>query len=194
MVENINKEKEDKSKFLYEYQLKQYDYVKAQTIRLDDKSAKYLTFISLIMATTGIISKYYFFDIKDLKFLSFEVLPIIFIVLSFLAMGQILTSLFRSIKVTDVGKLSAGTEMISFIKTNSQCDIYEGLADDLATIVKSYEVSIKNKTTFLDKAFKETATLGILLILLLFSIIIDMSTRNVEQTKPTASSYTKTTN
>ena len=188
MTETDNDKLElEKSKFLYEYQLKQYDYVKAQTVRLDDKSAKYLTFITLIMAMIGIMAKYYFFDIDNLKLISFTTLPIILIVLSFISISCILRWLFISIQITDVGKLSANTEMINFIKTNSQIHIYEGLSEDLSTIVHTYEKSISNKRVMLEKAFRETKTLGVILIILLFSIVIDMSNRDVKPTTTTTS-------
>ena len=188
MTETDNDKLElEKSKFLYEYQLKQYDYVKAQTVRLDDKSAKYLTFITLIMAMIGIMAKHYFFDIDNLKLISFTTLPIILIVLSFISISCILRWLFISIQITDVGKLSANTEMINFIKTNSQIHIYEGLSEDLSTIVHTYEKSISNKRDMLEKAFRETKTLGIILIILLFSIVIDMSNRDVKPTTTTTS-------
>lgn len=188
MTETDNDKLElEKSKFLYEYQLKQYDYVKAQTVRLDDKSAKYLTFITLIMAMIGIMAKHYFFDIDNLKLISFTTLPIILIVLSFISISCILRWLFISIQITDVGKLSANTEMINFIKTNSQIHIYEGLSEDLSTIVHTYEKSISNKRVMLEKAFRETKTLGVILIILLFSIVIDMSNRDVKPTTTTTS-------
>ena len=188
MTETDNDKLElEKSKFLYEYQLKQYDYVKAQTVRLDDKSEKYLTFITLIMAMIGIMAKHYFFDIDNLKLISFTTLPIILIVLSFISISCILRWLFISIQITDVGKLSANTEMINFIKTNSQIHIYEGLSEDLSTIVHTYEKSISNKRDMLEKAFRETKTLGIILIILLFSIVIDMSNRDVKPTTTTTS-------
>lgn len=188
MTETDNDKLElEKSKFLYEYQLKQYDYVKAQTVRLDDKSAKYLTFITLIMAMIGIMAKHYFFDIDNLKLISFTTLPIILIVLSFISISCILRWLFISIQITDVGKLSANTEMINFIKTNSQIHIYEGLSEDLSTIVHTYEKSISNKRVMLEKAFRETKTLGVILIILLFSIVIDISNRDVKPTTTTTS-------
>ncbi|NWK52175.1 hypothetical protein HYG89_06320 [Acinetobacter sp. SwsAc5] len=168
--------------FLYEYQIKQYEYVKAQTIRLDDKAIKYLTFITLVMAIVSILFKYYFFDMENYDLFSFSTVPIFILVLLFISIFCIIRWLLLSLKVTDVLKLSAGMGMQEYITTNSMEKVYEGLSDDLSKIIASYEASIKNKKKLLEKAFNETSTLGILLLVLGFSILLDFGIKHGTET------------
>ncbi|MGR2826335.1 hypothetical protein FY048_12545 [Acinetobacter sp. 1124_18A] len=184
MEEQAKKEAELNSenlKFLYEYLSKQYEHVKTQTVRLDDKATKYLTFVTIVMATIGIISRYYFFEISSYSFIS--TLPIIFLCISFFLILHISRYLLLVLKVTDVNKFSATSQMNSYIKTNNIDVIYEGLSDDLSTIIESYERSLANKKKKLEKSYRATSILGVILILLLFSIIIDLSTRGVKPSK-----------
>lgn len=171
----------EKLKFLYEYLSKQYEHVKAQTVRLDDKATKYLTFITIVMATIGIISRYYFFEISSYSFIS--TMPIIFLCISFALILHISRYLLLVLKVAGVNKFSGQTEMNNYIKTNSIDDVYEGLSDDLSTIIQSYDRSLVNKKKFLEKSYGATTILGIILILLLLSIIIDLCTREVKPSK-----------
>lgn len=171
-------------KFLYEYLSKQYEHVKAQTARLDDKATKYLTFVTIVMATIGIISRYYFYEISSYSFMS--TIPVIFLCVSFALILHISRYLLLVLKVADVNKFSGQKEMNDYIKTNSIDNVYQGLSEDLSTIIQSYDRSLVNKKKFLEKSYGATTILGIILILLLLSIIIDLCTREVKPSKSIA--------
>ncbi|MGB8808564.1 MAG: hypothetical protein WCD17_04260 [Acinetobacter calcoaceticus] len=171
----------EKLKFLYEYLSKQYEHTKTQTVRLDDKATKYLTFVTIVMATIGIISRYYFFEISSYTFIS--TLPIIFLFISFALILHISRYLLLVLKVVDVNKFSTKPEMSDYIKTNNIDDVYDGLSTDLSKIIQSYDKSLGNKKKFLEKSYGATSILGVILILLLLSIIIDLCTREVKPSK-----------
>ncbi|ENU18657.1 hypothetical protein F994_02784 [Acinetobacter bohemicus ANC 3994] len=173
----------EKLKFLYEFQCEQYDIVKAQTVRLDDKAAKYLTFVAIVMATLGIISRYYFFEISKYNF--FSIASVVFLALAFAVILNISRLLFSSLKVTEVFKLATGQEMNNYISKSKLDEVYEGLSNDLSEINNSYTSSLANKKEILENAYKETAFLGIVLVLLLVSIMIDLYTRDVKPIKST---------
>lgn len=170
-------------KFLYEFQNKQYEHVKAQTVRLDDKAAKYLTFITIVMATIGIISRYYFFEISQYNL--FSKLSVFFLCIAFAVILNISRLLFSSIKVTEVFKLQTDPEMNEYISKNNLDEVYLGLSNDLSQINKSYASSLVNKKKILDNAYKEITFLGIVLVLLLTSIIIELWNRDIKPSKST---------
>lgn len=173
----------EKLKFMYEFQCEQYDIAKSQTARLDDKATKYLTFVAVVMATLGIISRYYFFEIY--KYNIFSIASVAFLGLAFLLILNISRLLFSSLKVMEVFKLPTGVNINEYIMTNKLDKVYEGLSSDLSEINKSYEISLKNKKEILEKAYQSTAILGFILVLLLISMLFDLFNRDVKPSKST---------
>ena len=178
----------EKLKFMYEFQCEQYDIAKGQTARLDDKATKYLTFVTIVMATLGIISKYYFFEISQYNFYSKA--SVFFLCVAFVLILNISRSLFLSLKVKELYKLSTGADMNNYIITNKLDDVYEGLSNDLSKINDSYASSAQSKKKFLEYAYKETSFLGIVLVLLLVSIMVDLYNRDVKPSKSTTTTTT----
>ncbi|MFW1850100.1 hypothetical protein ACG9XR_05945 [Acinetobacter guillouiae] len=147
--------KSERLKFLYEYQTKQNDHARAQTVRLDDKAAKYLTFVTIVMATIGIISRYYLFEISVYSFTTY--LPVVCLCLAFALILNISRLLFSSLKIAEVTKFSTDIKMNQYIIGTDMDVVYEELSEDLSTINQTYLNSLENKKIFLEKAFKETS-------------------------------------
>lgn len=169
----------DKLNLLYEYQFKQFDHAKAQSTRLDDKAAKYLTFASLLVAILSIIAKSYIVDTVTLRFWSFNTGVILLIFFSFIQISLVIRHLFRCMKITKVAKLSSDQEMQNFFKTNVISEIYEGLSEDLGKSINKYENSNEEKVKELEKAYSHMVQGGYILISLMMFIIFDVIAKYV---------------
>ncbi|WP_336931454.1 hypothetical protein [Acinetobacter bereziniae] len=173
----------EKLKFMYEFQCEQYDIARAQTSKLDDKAAKYLTFVTIVMATLGIISRYYFFEISKYNF--YSVVSAVLLCFAFALILNTSRLLFSSLQLKEVYKLSTGADMNQYIIASNLDDVYKDISDDLSQINESYRTSAESKKDFLTEAYKEISFLGIVLVLLLLSIIVDLCNRDVKPSKST---------
>lgn len=173
----------EKLKFMYEFQCEQYDIARAQTSKLDDKAAKYLTFVTIVMATLGIISRYYFFEISKYNF--YSVVSAVLLCFAFALILNTSRLLFSSLQLKEVYKLPTGADMNQYIIASKLDDVYRGISDDLSKINESYRSSAESKKDFLKEAYKEISFLGIILVLLLVSIIIDLYNRDEKPSKTT---------
>lgn len=165
-----NKLDQEIYKVLYDFQLKGLESIKALHAKLEDKAAKYLTFISIIIAALTIFSKQYFFDKTEKDFFFYIVL--ILITLIFISLCTIARNLFQVMEVSKVGKLENNQQMINFFTQNEITTIYYNLSMDLASIIKIYEDRNAEKVEYLNKAFKEIKFCGLMFILTVLLIVI----------------------
>ncbi|XZU28545.1 hypothetical protein ACT4ZA_12345 [Acinetobacter baumannii] len=160
---------------VYEFQQNQLEQAKSQSIRLDDKASKYLTFTALIITAVGIFAKEYFFDsqISDHSFLFY--LIIIFIALSVLSLMCISRFLFICLKVNEVEKLSSKIAMVEYWLDYPRTTIYYELSKQLSGIIDKYDLANSTKVENLNKAFEEIKTCGLLLLVSVILIVLDLA-------------------
>lgn len=158
-------------KALYDFQMKEFEDVKSQHSRLEDKAAKYLTFTSIIIAALSIFSKQYLFDASH-KGLLFYII-VFMIVLIFISLSCIARFLFHVVEVSEVGRLQSDKGMIDLFTSNDLPVIQFNLAKDISEIIKMYDARNRIKVAFLKKAFIEIKFSGLLLVITVLLIILD---------------------
>lgn len=158
-------------KALYDFQMKEFEDVKSQHSRLEDKAAKYLTFTSIIIAALSIFSKQYLFDI-DKKGLFFYII-VFMIVLVFISLSCVARFLFHVVEVSEVGRLQSDKAMINLFTSNDLPVVHFNLARDISDIIKTYDARNRVKVAFLKKAFNEIKFSGLLLVITVLLIILD---------------------
>lgn len=158
-------------KALFDFQMKEFEDVKSQHSRLEDKAAKYLTFTSIIIAALSIFSKQYLFDASHKGF--FFYIIVLMIVLIFISLSCIARFLFHAIEVSEVGRLQSDKDMIDLFTSNDLPVIHFNLAKDISGIIKTYDMRNRIKVKFLKKAFNEIKFSGLLLVITVLLIIVD---------------------
>lgn len=159
-------------KALYEFQLKGLESVKALHAKHEDKAAKYLTFTSIIIAAVSIFSKQYLFDVANKSFIFYII--VLLMVLVFLSLSSIARNLFHVLEVSKVGKLENNKNMVHYFTQNELTTIYYYLSIDMAEIIQTYEDRNTIKVEYLNKAFGEIKSCGLMFVLTVLLIIVDI--------------------
>lgn len=184
--ESMEIEKE-KFKALFEYQKAQFENEKARYSKLEDKSAKYLT------ALTIIISAFTLAVVKFLDILSVDTnyllnaLFIFLITLTFICFCSAWSLIFKSLKLNEVSKLTANLEMINFFLYNSLETVYWDVSEKYASAIEVYEKINSEKSILMANAHKEITFASwpfMLSIALMFLIKVSLSMSSDNSNKP----------
>lgn len=164
----------ERYKAVYEFQQKQFEQAKNQSVRLDDKASKYLTFTALIVTAISIFTKEYFFDFKinDHSYIFYLIFTTI--VLSVLSLICIARFLFMCLRVNEVEKLSSKISMVDYWLDHPREAIYYELSKQLSGIIDKYDSANSTKVENLNKAFKEIKFCGLLLFISVILIVLDV--------------------
>ena len=164
----------DQYKAVYEFQQKQFEQAKNQSVRLDDKASKYLTFTAIIITAISIFAKEYFFGSSDDGH-SLLFYPILLtIMLSVISLIVISRFLFICLKVNEVEKLSSKISMVEYWLDNPKSTIYYELSKQLSGIIDKYDSANSAKVKNLIKAFNEIKFCGLLLLVSVLLIVIEV--------------------
>lgn len=161
----------EKYKTLYEFQKEQFKESRERYGKLEDKSVKYLT--SITIAVTGYILL--------LRWTLEEVIPptslsswviVILMVFTLVAMASAWSLVFRSIKLQKLIKMQSNDEMIDYFKKNTKEVVYLGLAKKYKEAIQLTNIEYNEKLNYVRKAYSDIAFSGWLLLASLTSIII----------------------
>ncbi|WP_277561393.1 hypothetical protein [Acinetobacter beijerinckii] len=127
---------------------------------------------SIIIAAMSIFSKQYLFDVENRSFIVYVI--VVLMVLVFLSLSSIARNLFHVLEVSKVGKLENNQKMINYFTQNELTTIYYYLSIDMAEVIKTYEDRNEIKVNYLNKAFKEIKSCGLMFVLTVLLIIVDI--------------------
>lgn len=174
MSEDKNDFDVEQYKAVYEYQQKQFEQAKNQSIRLDDKASKYLTFTALIITAISLFAKQYFFDINAEEHSILFYLILVAIFFSLLSLIVISRFLFLCLKINEVEKLSSKIEMVEYWLNHPKEAVYYELSKQLSGIIGKYDAANEFKVKNLNKAFEEIKFCGLLLLVSVILIAIEV--------------------
>ncbi len=120
----------------------------------------------------SIFSKQYLFDVENRSFIVYVI--VVLMVLVFLSLSSIARNLFHVLEVSKVGKLENNQKMINYFTQNELTTIYYYLSIDMAEVIKTYEDRNEIKVNYLNKAFKEIKSCGLMFVLTVLLIIVDI--------------------
>lgn len=161
----------EKYKTLYEFQKSQFEDERDRYNRLEDKSVKYLT--SITIAMTGYILL--------LRWTLSEVIPptslmswivVILMLMTLMAMASSWSFVFRSIKLQNLIKIQSNDEMINYFKSNKKETVYLGLAKKYGEAIVLINYEYTEKLNNVRKAYSEITISAWLLFASIMSIII----------------------
>lgn len=170
-VEQPPKVDREKYKALYEYQKAQFEDEKNRFGRLEDKSAKYLTALTVAITAYVLIIRWVFSWTVFPDFLFFLLIKILITITFFLfciAWGFILSS----IKLRGISKMPSEDSLINYFKNNSLETVYLGLAKKYSESITKYRTECQDKTKLMLWGYKFTIGAGISFMLSIILIFL----------------------
>ncbi|MDQ8935800.1 hypothetical protein [Acinetobacter rudis] len=161
----------DRYKALYEYQKAQFDDEKTRYSKLEDKAAKYLTFLTIIISAYILLVSKFISASDDIYCLTYAII-IFFIILTFFSFCSAWFSIFKSLKLQKIKKMSADAELIEFFEAHELPSVYLGLAENYSEVIEWYRIKNDDKTTLMQKGYKEILHTAIFFIISIFIIFL----------------------
>ncbi|AYY91205.1 MULTISPECIES: hypothetical protein [Acinetobacter] len=160
----------DRYKALYEYQKAQFDDERTRYSKLEDKAAKYLTFLTIIISAYILLVSKFINTSNNIYCLTYAII-IFFVILTFFSFCGAWFSIFKSLRLQEVKKMPSDGELIEFFESNELPSVYLGLAENYSEAIEWYRIKNHDKTTLMQQGYKEifhTAIFFIISILLIF--------------------------
>ncbi|MDV8151052.1 hypothetical protein KWF06_01545 [Acinetobacter baumannii] len=147
----------EKYKVLYEYQKFQFEEERGHYFRLEDKAAKYLSFLTLsiplyLFLFSNIISKIPIETNCILYFCLF-----FSILLSIACFCSAWSLIFRSMKLRDIPKLTSDQVLIDYFLDHDIATVFWDRAEKYGDAIKAYDLVNKEKIKLMRIAYKEIA-------------------------------------
>lgn len=183
--------KNEKHEFLYSYARSAFDDELQRFRNIEDKSAKYLSLLSVGVVAYTIILRFYsslFFPAETI----FQWLSCIVVAITYLAMASSWSFLYRALRFTEMPRLPLDEEFINRYEPESLPTIHFALTRTCLEAVKYARQGNSDKSELLIKGYKDIAfsmwMLSLSVILILSSTLT--TTRQVimsekDSSKPT---------
>lgn len=166
-----NRYDRDRYKTLYEYQKNQYDLERASYARLEDKAAKYLTALTVVIsAYTIIIGKFLSIQLK-IDPLAYALL-IFLVVFIFIFFCFSWWSIFHTLKLSEVKKLNSSLEMIDFFLDNELETTYWDIAEKYSEAIDAYRLKNSEKINYMEQGYREISISACSLVVFIFLIFL----------------------
>ncbi|PCJ31712.1 MAG: hypothetical protein COA90_05465 [Gammaproteobacteria bacterium] len=144
----------EKYKLLYEFQQEQFASERQRFTRLEDKSIKYLTSISIAITLYILLIRWAFEKIvPPSDFLGW--LTVCSVAITFLAISSAWSFIFQSIKLQNLIKMQSDKTMIEYFKINKREVVYLGLAKKYSEATEKIEIEIEKKLKYINKGYAE---------------------------------------
>jgi hypothetical protein len=144
----------EKYKFLYEYQQEQFLAEKHRYSRLEDKSIRYLTSITIAVSAYVLIVRWAFERLVEVNSIK-SWLTLISIVITIIAMCSAWSFIFRSIKLQKSIRMPSDIESIDYFKYNKKEVVYLGLAKKYSFATQELLVEIDQKLKNIKKGYMD---------------------------------------
>ncbi|MDM1250344.1 hypothetical protein HXZ77_04220 [Acinetobacter johnsonii] len=144
----------EKYKTLYEYQRLQFDQENAHYYKLEDRSGKYLTFLTIFFPIYIFLFTYFLKDID----ISCIILPLLFffLVFSIINFSWAWSYLFRSSKLMEIPKMPSDTDLIENVYYKYDLEsIYLYKADLYRKGILLFKKSNDEKIRLINLAYKD---------------------------------------
>lgn len=162
----------EKYKFLFDYFKSQYEIAMQSYHKLEDKAAKYLTLLAILVTAYSLIAKTIFLDtVIECKWYYF--ILYFLMLLTLVAIGSAWRYIFNCISLNQVARMPNEQPIVDWVNENTRAGVYLGLVSNYQECIKVYEEHNKIRTENLNNAFKEIKFSGLVFgISLLYLIII----------------------
>lgn len=160
----------ERYKALYDYQEKQFNYAKERYFKLEEKSFRYLTFLTIVISVYTLVLKssfeiehHYSFSLYILNFL---------LILSIVSLSSAWSFIFRSLKLMNIPVPAYDEKLIDFFRDTEHLEsVYQDRAKKFHLAIKDFEIVNKEKINLIEKAYSEIS-FGIWCFVIFISLLL----------------------
>ena len=142
----------EKYKALYEYQKSQYEYQKERYFKLEDKSFRYLTFLTVLIPIFSLILT----KINEKNLILVNHILILSVILGFISIVFFCAAwayIFKSLKLQQVEILKADNELIAFFKNEILETVYLDRAKKFSFAIDKFNSVNTEKETLISNTY-----------------------------------------
>lgn len=150
----------EKYKLLFEYFKNQYEIAMQSYHKLEDKAAKYVTLLTILITAYSLIAKTIFLDTEIVCKWYYFILYFLML-LTLMAIGSAWRYVFNCISLNQVRRMPNEQTIVDWVNENTRAGVYLGLVSNYQECIKVYEDHNKTRTENLNNAFKEIKFSGL---------------------------------
>ncbi len=162
--EKAKKTSIEKYKVLFDFYRSEFDSLRGEYYKVEDKASKYLTSLSVLSGVFLLLFK----DVVDNFIFNFmNSIVLLLIVISAASFAASWRFIFMTMKPVELKSIPFNKQNIDYFDNQELDTFYYSMANQYVEIIESYKLAISHKTSFLTKAFNEVKCSGLLLLILL---------------------------
>lgn len=166
----IEKRKIDKQKALFDFYKSELEIIKSDFYKLEDKASKYLTALTVLTTVLLVLIRDVFYKI-ELNFISIFMIGVFLLIVCSAAASW--RFVFMIMKPMDVKGLTADKRYVEYFNRVRLEEFYYGIIHTYIEVIESYKCSTEEKAVYLNRAFSEIKTTGLLIVILIILILLD---------------------
>lgn len=147
----------ERYKALYEYQKIQFDDKRNHYYKLEDKSSKYLTFLTIFTPIYVFTFTFIFKDLDFCKSIIIFSLAAFLVTFSLICFCSAWSYIFRSLKLMDIPEMPSDIKHIKMYDDYILESIYCHKADLYREAIEQYKISNDEKIRLINLAYKDIA-------------------------------------
>ncbi|RSE33390.1 hypothetical protein EGT62_09200 [Acinetobacter junii] len=164
------KENADRYKVLFDFYKGEYDALRNDYYKVEDKAAKYLTSLSVLSGVLLVLFKEVVSDFQLSILSSIKIVVLCVLVLSLSAAWRFI---FMTLKTIQIKTFPYNQEGIDYFNEIDLDTFYYSMSISYVDLIKSYKDAIETKTQFLNRAFSEIKFSGLGLLFFLTIYFVD---------------------
>jgi hypothetical protein len=164
------KEAADRYKVLFDFYKGEYDALRNDYYKVEDKAAKYFTSLSVLSGILLVLFKEVVSGFQLSILSSIKIIVLSVLVLSLSAAWRFIFMALKTIQIKTFPYNQAG---INYFNENDLDIFYYSMSINYVDLIKSYKEAIESKTQFLNRAFSEIKFSGLVLLIFLTIFFVD---------------------
>ncbi|WP_025094569.1 hypothetical protein [Acinetobacter soli] len=164
------KESSDKYKVLFDFYKMEYEALRNEYYKVEDKASKYLTSLTVLSGILLVLFKEIIHDFQCTFLSTIQVLILCMLILSLSASWRFIFMVLRPVEVKSFPYNQEGIDYFDKVELDS---FYYSMSINYVDLISSYKAAIENKTNFLKRAFSEIKFSGLVLLIFLSVIFAD---------------------
>lgn len=163
------KEKADQYKVLFDFYKAEYEALRNEFYKVEDKAAKYLTSLSVL---SGILLVSFKGVVGDFQPSFLSIVQVIVLCVLVVVVSTSWRFIFMVLKPVDLKTFPYTQDGIDYFQKVDLDAFYYSMSIEYVGIISTYKIAISEKTEFLKKAFSEIKFSGLVLLLFLSLIFV----------------------
>lgn len=164
------KEKADQYKVLFDFYRAEYEVLRNEYYKVEDKAAKYLTSLSVLSGILLVSFREVVIDFQPALLSIIQVLVLCILVLTISTSWRFI---FMVLKPLDIKVIPYNQDGIEYFTSVDLDVFYYSMTIQYIDTISSHKIGIKSKTEFLKRAFSEIKLAGLVLLIFLLLILVD---------------------